>query len=79
MMMTDAADLDHRMDDGVVMADEVNGSAMEVPSPVVFQCSECKTIVGDSSTISSMDPINRTMTIKSIICTALQLIFNLLI
>lgn len=79
MMMTMAngddggADLDHRMDDapaenGAVAAatgaDE--GSApMEVPAPVVFQCSECKTIVGDSSTIASMDPVNRTMSIKS--------------
>ena len=69
MLAGDAPDLDHRMDDGAIpeaLGDEMaGGAAMEVPAPVVFQCAECKTIVGDSSTISSMDPVNRTMTIKS--------------
>jgi hypothetical protein len=74
MMMTmingddGGADLDQRMDDAseiAPVASDETSAPMEVPSPVVFQCSECKTIVGDSSTIASMDPVNRTMSIKS--------------
>lgn len=36
----------------------------EGAAPVVFQCAQCRTIVGDSATISSMDPEARTMSIK---------------
>lgn len=37
----------------------------EIAAPVVFQCCRCKSIVGDSSTISQMDSEQRTMSIKS--------------
>ncbi len=68
-MLTDQVPLPETpVDASVPPADsttEMNGMANEIAAPVVFQCCQCKTIVGDSSSISHMDPERRTMSIKS--------------
>jgi len=62
--------------EAVVGETPANGLAMEsveattasngdVAAPVVFQCAQCKSIVGDSTTIVNMDAERRTISIKS--------------
>lgn len=44
--------------------EETAAPVADIAAPVVFQCSHCRTIVGDSSTIAHMDSERRTMSIK---------------
>lgn len=52
-----------KCDEAIDMSREVS-PVQEIAAPVVFQCSHCKTIVGDSSSIAHMDTERRTMSIK---------------
>lgn len=53
------------VDSQAVETPMLESPAPEIAAPVVFQCCQCKSIVGDSSTITQMDSVQRTMSIKS--------------
>ena len=48
-----------------VKPDEADSSVVASSSPVVFQCSQCNTIVGDSTVWVTSNKVMRTITLGS--------------